>query len=97
GCSALYFMKHFPEATLVAIEPNRANADLFRRNLLPFFDRVHLIEAAVWSQKTELYFRNINAAASSFEVAEIGEGEAIKTVTLAEILGTWKFPKIDIL
>ena len=97
GCSALYFMKHFPDAELVAIEPQRDNADLFRQNLLTFSSRVHLIEAAIWSRETELYFRNSNAATSSYEVAEIGESEVIKTVTLANILRTWKFSRIDIL
>jgi FkbM family methyltransferase len=50
GYSAVYFINRFPQAVVVAVEPSPENAALCRRNLLPYYERAHVICAAVWGR-----------------------------------------------
>jgi FkbM family methyltransferase len=56
GYSALFFLKHFPEARVIAVEPDPNNAELCRHNLHPFLDRVVVIQKALWGRVTKLSF-----------------------------------------
>jgi FkbM family methyltransferase len=46
GVSAIYFAKHYPDAVVVAVEPDPQNLDIARRNLNPVANIV-LAEAAI--------------------------------------------------
>lgn len=52
----------YPEATLLGIEADRANAALARRNLAQFGDRCTIVEAAVWDHDTELVIEGERAS-----------------------------------
>jgi hypothetical protein len=39
GCSAVYFLSKYPDAELIAIEPDEDNCRLLRKNLEPFGER----------------------------------------------------------
>lgn len=54
GYSAAYFLTLYPEAKLIAVEPDSANFALLERNLKPFGDRVQLHRAGIWSHTTGL-------------------------------------------
>ncbi|MEO5814960.1 MAG: FkbM family methyltransferase [Gemmatimonadaceae bacterium] len=54
GYASAYFLARFPDARVLAIEPDAANLAVARRNLAPFGDRVTLVEGAVWSHRTGL-------------------------------------------
>jgi FkbM family methyltransferase len=54
GYSAAYFLSRFPEARLIAVEPDRDNVALLLQNLAPWKDRVEICDAALWSHPTEL-------------------------------------------
>jgi FkbM family methyltransferase len=54
GATAFLFLNAFPDARLVAIEPDRGNYDVLRENLEQFGDRAISVNAAVWSRDTTL-------------------------------------------
>ena len=54
GYASAYFLARFPDAHVLAVEPDAGNLALARRNLAPFGDRVTLVEGAVWSHRTGL-------------------------------------------
>lgn len=54
GFSAAYFLNHFRNCYLVAIEPDPENFAVMEKNLKPFNNRVRLINSAVWSHSTGL-------------------------------------------
>ncbi len=56
GYSALFFLKQFPRARVIAVEPDRSNAELCRRNLSQYMDRVVIVEKAVWGCVAQLRF-----------------------------------------
>jgi FkbM family methyltransferase len=54
GYASAYFLSRFPRCSVVAIEPNRYNYELLRRNLAPYAGRVRAIHAGVWSHSASL-------------------------------------------
>src|SRR5262245_53394497 len=49
GCSSVFFLKRYPTATVIAVEPDPVNAAACRRNLAPYGTRAEGRECAVWS------------------------------------------------
>jgi hypothetical protein len=47
GCSAIYFLSKYPDAELIAIEPDEDNCRILRKNLEPFGERARVF-AALW-------------------------------------------------
>lgn len=74
GYASAYFLSVFPEARVVALEPEPANAATARRNLAPYGDRVTLLEAALWPCSTWLRLRPAERA-DSVRVEESIEDE----------------------
>lgn len=54
GYSSAYFLNCFPNARLVAVEPDPRNAEICRLNLAPYGERVRILQGAIWSECTEL-------------------------------------------
>jgi hypothetical protein len=54
GCTSFYFLNRYPNARLIAVEPDSENAQLCRRNLRPFGGRALVIQAGLWSEVVPL-------------------------------------------
>ncbi len=54
GYSAAYFLNRYPEAQLIAVEPDSANFAILQQNMKPYGDRVKLYMAGIWSHSTGL-------------------------------------------
>ena len=54
GLSGAYLLSCFPQARLVAVEPDPENAAVCSRNLAPFGDRARVFSGAVWSRTTKV-------------------------------------------
>jgi FkbM family methyltransferase len=54
GCSAFYFLSKYPQARLVAIEPDEGNFRLLRRNLEPWGERALVVQGGIWSSDQRL-------------------------------------------
>lgn len=106
GCSSFYFLHRYPDAHVIAVEPDPGNFRLCQLNLAPFGDRVTLINSGVWSQRVPLRvergcFRD--GREWSFQVRPVnGDGAAeFMATTIDELIvrsgrGTIDLLKIDI-
>jgi FkbM family methyltransferase len=54
GCTAFYLLHRYPNARLIAIEPDSANMEVCRKNLAPFKDKVTFLQAGIWSRSAPL-------------------------------------------
>ena len=61
GLSTLYFLTRFPNAHVVALEPDPENFKMLARNTAAFSDRATLLQAAVWNKNTGLVFSDARA------------------------------------
>jgi len=54
GYSSAYFLTKFPEASVLAVEPDSGNYAMCRRNLEPYGSRARVIHGAVWPERRKL-------------------------------------------
>jgi FkbM family methyltransferase len=54
GYRSAYFLTRFPEARVVAIEPDAGNFAILKENLAPYGDRVTLKHTGIWSHSCGL-------------------------------------------
>lgn len=102
GYSSIYFLNRYPQAHVIAVEPDDENFKVCTKNLLPYSERVTLLRSAVWSHKAGLTIskgENRESLEWAAQVHEGREGEepdiyAIDIYTLLEESG---FESIDIL
>lgn len=85
GYSPIWFSLRFPRARVIAVEPDRENFALLKRNVASFPNIVS-VEAALWDEKTLVSILDPNASAWArrFEVAHNGIG--MPSITVPELL-----------
>ena len=54
GYSAAYFLSRFPNSEVIALEPDRDNYKVLKRNVAPYVGRSTTLNVAVWSACTTL-------------------------------------------
>jgi len=92
GDTAAYFLSRFPEARLVALEPNAESYALAARNLAAYGARAVLLREGLWSSEGSL------ASSGRSTSAFLGvEGETVAVTTVDALLRRFEIPRIDIL
>lgn len=91
GHSAAYFLSRFPNAHLIAIEPDPGNFAVMLRNLEPYRGRYTAIRAGVWSHQTGLVLESVGGDgrewARSVRPAREGEVADIEAVEIGGLIG----------
>lgn len=77
GLSVRYFKQRFPDATVVAFEPDSAICALLRQNT-EGLGGVTVHEAAVWTEETELTFYREGSLAGSVEIDFENKNQPVK-------------------
>lgn len=97
GYASVYFANQYPEAQIVAVEPEKSNFELLLENTSGY-PNVSTIQAGIWHKAATLKIENPNDDKSMFRTAESESQEgALRAVTIRELLARWNAPEIDIL
>jgi FkbM family methyltransferase len=99
GDSTVWYLNRFPEATVVAIEPDPANFQMLEKNCRPYGDRVILLRAAIWHNDQDV-LRIVDATmASAKSVSKTldGNGFDCPCVSVTNLLKMSAFGQVDIL
>ena len=99
GYSTAYFASKYPDAKIIAIEPEPLNFKMLTFNT-HFFDNVICINSAIWYN--EGYIKILpdmpgNTLAFMTEDTTADDPEALKTTTIAKILDDSGFDEVDLL
>jgi len=95
GIASVFFRAQYPDATIVAIEPDTQNCELFMLNTQKYRD-IHLVQAGLGPDKGKHFkIRNESAAPYSYQLEQSAEG--IQSITIPEICTNFGYAKIDIL
>ena len=70
GLSVLCFAQRFPQARIVAVEPDTANFEMLRLNTAHLGERVLCVKAGVWPSSGWLRIRNPESGSAAFRVDE---------------------------
>lgn len=97
GLSILYFKKLYPNAEILAFEPDERNFSLLERNLHSFnLSNIILRQEAVWNENTYISFSEEASMSSKIDLSDSGT-KKVKAIRLREHLNRKvDFLKIDI-
>jgi FkbM family methyltransferase len=100
GLTSIYFARRFPDATIIAIEPERSNVDLLMRNVAPY-GNVRVVEAALWSEECELQLEDPGIGKWGFRVERATRAGApshsVRGITVETMLNDFGLERIDVL
>lgn len=99
GLASIAFKSIFPEATIIAIEPDKENFEQLNKNLQPY-SKINTLNKGIWNKKsivrvTDKY--KVGKWGMVTEEIQAETGDSVETVTIDEILKLYNIDKIDIL
>jgi FkbM family methyltransferase len=98
GFSTAYFAAHYPEAKVLAIEPEQKNIKQLAKNARSL-GNVEIVQAGLWSRSTKLMMNRNAGGTDGFTVtqASLSRGLTIDAVTIPELMKRANVETIDIL
>lgn len=89
GYASVYFARHYPDARIIAVEPESSNFRVLARNIEPY-PNVIAIEAAIWPRAEQLAVDK-SGPEWGFRVTANGTSEmpSVKGITIDEVLARW--------
>lgn len=101
GLSAAFFAHKYPQARIIAIEPDANNFELLKLNT-SHFPNVHPVRAAVWRESGTISLTDPGTGAWGLQVRE-AETKAtphsghVRAVTIGEVMKEFNLGRIDLL
>ena len=98
GLSVIYLKQMFPDATIIAFEPDEENFNLLQTNIKSFnYENVQAHKEAVWIENTTLQFASEGSMSSRILTEVSGRTVLVKAIRLKDYLNRpVDFLKIDI-
>jgi FkbM family methyltransferase len=98
GFSVLHFKSKYPNARIIAVEPEKKNFELLKKNVEPFGD-VHCLNYAVWHTNKNLGIYDSGLGEYGYRVVEGNDKQvgSTATITMNEIIEQFNVQTIDIL
>lgn len=100
GLTSVYFANRYPDATVLAIEPEPSNFELLRKNAARYPNIVPL-KAALWNKTTRLSLFDAGTGNWGFQTRQSEESAsssaAVEAITIASLMQTYSFDRIDLL
>lgn len=98
GYSSIYFADRFPEAKIIAIEPESSNFTLLQENTLNY-QNIELINSGIWYRPAYLNVVDAGVGQWGFIVREVSslQGSSFAAVTIEDLLKKSGYDEIDIL
>lgn len=96
GLSSVVILSHFPESSLLAVEPEPANCELLRRNLSSYSERARVLQGAVWPSEGEVSL-DYRAGDGREWATAVKEGSGVRAYSMQELLAHFGEQPIDLL
>lgn len=96
GLSSVFFAGRYPNATIIALEPEPSNFATLLLNVKNY-PNIRPLQAGLWSKRTHLLIEDSNVPTWSFRVLESATGEGIPAVGIRDIMSDFKTSRIDVL
>lgn len=98
GLVSVFYKIKFPQAIIVAVEPEITNFNLLLRNTRCYKD-IYCMRAGVWNKETNLLIDNCDSGNWGFQVKEVdySNENTVKGISLLYLMKNYNFDKIDVL
>lgn len=98
GLSSIYFANKYPQAMIIALEPEKTNYELLKRNTEKY-SNVKPLRMALWNNNDFIEIMDIGLGHWGFMVKNASQGVAknkVKSITVEGLLSEFNIDKIDI-
>jgi FkbM family methyltransferase len=102
GLASIYYANQYPEARIIAIEPEISNHEILKKNVAPY-PQVVPVRAALWKENTDLLLSDQDAGNYGFRPVEARTSASLKIrgpvrgLTLDTVMAECHVDFIDIL
>jgi FkbM family methyltransferase len=97
GFASVYFANKYPDAEIIAVEPDESNFNVLRENTR-LYPKVKPVRSAIWREKTPIRIENPGDSKDSFRVQESEQEEgSLDALTIEDVLKSSGADCIDIL
>jgi FkbM family methyltransferase len=104
GLAAIHFANRWPDAGIIAIEPETSNFNLLKKNVAPY-GNVHPVNAALWNRTGEIdmidtgfgYWAFMTQAPDASMPPKGQPAPKIRAITMDAVIDEFRLDKIDIL
>ena len=96
GFSAVYFANRYPEAKIIAVEPEADNFKMLNYNTA-LYDNITLVNSALWYKETHIKVTGGTGAGASIKEVSSNDSQLLKTTTIPRLLTDSGFDEIDLL
>lgn len=96
GISAVFFASKYPQAEIIAVEPEASNYHLLCINAMDY-SNIKPLHAGLWNRRSYLTIEDAHAETWAFRVSEDSRRKNIPAVAMADILADYGLARIDIL
>lgn len=98
GLTSIFFKNKFPDATVIAVEPEASNFKLLKKNTEMYPD-IHCLNNGVWNRSTPLKVTNHTRGNWGFTVEETDKNDedTIQAISIDELMKKYQLNHIDIL
>lgn len=98
GYASVFFANKYPQAKIIAVEPEESNCRLFAKNCAGY-PNIELVPAAIWGRTGRVRIKDIGLGSWGFVVEEAAADDprSVAAVTIAELLHRSGKSRIDIL
>ena len=96
GDVSAYFLSQYPGVHCIALEPNKENYEIAKKNLSPYGSRIRLLKKGLYSQETNLTFTGTGTGGGIGD-ADAADCQTIQTTTVSQILKEIPEGHIDLL
>lgn len=104
GLSVLFFLKKYPNAHIIAVEPDAVNFEFMKRNLEDYSNHVALLKAAIWPTDGEVSLvehdeSNEGLGAWGYRTETLTEGAeaSVSAISIPTLMNQFSMDFIDIL
>jgi FkbM family methyltransferase len=102
GLASLFYANKYPEATIVAIEPEASNFEILKKNIAPY-SNVIPVHSALWGRNDRITLTNPGLGCWGFQTFDEAErdiaksSEKVPAITVEKLMADHRINYIDIL
>lgn len=97
GYASVYFANKYPDAQIIAVEPEASNIGMLRENTA-LYPNIKVLQAGIWHRRTFLKIINLESEKWAFQVEESEcHEDSMEAITIADIIELSQTGFIDIL
>lgn len=96
GLASVFFANHFPDARIIALEPEAGNFELLEKNVRPY-SNVLPLHAALWTHDAMIGLANPEDRVDSYRFDSGATAHLVQAFSVSSLLERFAFPCLDLL